>query len=426
MESKEKGKAQKVNIIKISYKDLVRYPKNGKPEQIRPGDPEWDDGIACIKAYQAQATTLTQAQQEEMRDLIKRLDYLMCPTAVGVPQSHKLYRTTIKKFNNERQAPSWPVFIILTTLYDTLPKRYVEMVRGAYGKTILFDHTKDYLAIEGTEPAEPPEPQEEKEKPQPLQMKNSEGCSDLRESTEDNEVVISSASPSSTESEGEELELVPVSNFLNKVRSDKPTSNDPLNDQFSDSMHSREDSSMDYLADYPMYLSSVEPRYFSRDSSVRPGLAMYSQTPVPMSLSGVVPTRDVNSAQMSSNIVQKRQISPETIEGSDSPTKKRSKLTEYEPGRQRRASNIDEYYSKLATIYREKSFPTTRQSEIQELCQAVNKMNDTLGKVVEKIDTMTQKLDTMTKDAKFHRKGTRKLVAAARGEKTPSDSDNDA
>ncbi|PNP53902.1 hypothetical protein THARTR1_05719 [Trichoderma harzianum] len=141
---KKKNDTQK-EVIMLSYKDL----------QVKKGDPEWEDGIKCIKAYQSQATVLSLADQEEMRYLIQRLDYVIPPSAKKAPSSHKLMRAH-KKSVQQGEAPSWPIFIILKTLYNrNLPEKYIHCIRGTFNTTVLSDHTEEYFAIDSTEPAEP-------------------------------------------------------------------------------------------------------------------------------------------------------------------------------------------------------------------------------------------------------------------------------
>ncbi|KAK4064734.1 uncharacterized protein Triagg1_8921 [Trichoderma aggressivum f. europaeum] len=147
---------RKKPMIMLSYKDLVRPRIKGKPpRQVKKGDPEWEDGIKCIKAYHSQATVLSPADRQEMREIIRRLRYVISPSAKHAPSSHtlmKAHQRNIKKGN----APSWPIFIILKTLYGSaLPKKYRTCIRNTFGTTELDDHTHEYFALDGAEPAEP-------------------------------------------------------------------------------------------------------------------------------------------------------------------------------------------------------------------------------------------------------------------------------
>ncbi|KAK4059874.1 hypothetical protein Trihar35433_10418 [Trichoderma harzianum] len=156
MASKGKDKSSGPKVLKVTYRDLVRYPKHGgEPEQVEPGDPEWDLGIACIQTFQSQATSLSLGQQEEMIEIIRGLHYVIPPSAIDAPTSHKLYKTTIKKAKSDPESISWPIFLILSTVYSKLPAKYITEIRRVHGRTSTEDLTREYLAIEGMEPAEP-------------------------------------------------------------------------------------------------------------------------------------------------------------------------------------------------------------------------------------------------------------------------------
>jgi hypothetical protein len=150
---------------------------------------------------------------------------------------------------------------------------------------------------------------------------------------------------------------------------------------------------------------------------------------------------DINSAQTTLDIVQKLQASVAAAEAGGSSAKWRSKLREddasfsatkiHEPGH-RQTSNKKDFYWKMATRIRDKGLaapkqPTscTCQAEVLELRQATNKMNDSLGSLTQTLEQVVKKLDTVAQDAKIHRKGTQRLIAAANGEKTPEDSEDE-
>lgn len=150
---------------------------------------------------------------------------------------------------------------------------------------------------------------------------------------------------------------------------------------------------------------------------------------------------DVNSAQTTSDIVQKLQVLVAATEGDGSSAKWRSKLREddasfsatkiHEPAH-RQTSNKKDFYSKMTNRIRDKGLaapkqPTscTCQAEVLELQKAINKMNDSLGSLTQTFDQVVKKLDTVAQDAKIHRKGTQRLIAAANGEETPEDSEDE-
>ncbi|PNP56003.1 hypothetical protein THARTR1_03940 [Trichoderma harzianum] len=113
-----------------------------------PTDPNWEHAAACVRMYQAQAVRLTRAEQEEMLDYILQHDYVVRPSAVAV-FSHKLYRATMKEVEKEGEDVSnvsWPIFLILSAIYDRLPKKYIKLVRSLHGMTVIIDDTAAYLA----------------------------------------------------------------------------------------------------------------------------------------------------------------------------------------------------------------------------------------------------------------------------------------
>lgn len=104
----------------------------------------------------------------------------------------------------------------------------------------------------------------------------------------------------------------------------------------------------------------------------------------------------------------------------------------HEPG-QRQTSNKKDFYSKMATRIRDKGLAASKQptscacqTELQELSKAIRKMNDSLGSLTQTLEQVVKKLDTAAQDAKIHRKGTQRLIAAANGEETYTDSEDNA
>ncbi|KAL7905102.1 hypothetical protein GGI35DRAFT_483960 [Trichoderma velutinum] len=108
-----------------------------------------EDGLKCIVAYHKQATRLSEAQCEEMRDYVTGVHYAISPSAVGAPSSHKLYKSQKDYIDKDQEELSWPVFVILKTLYGTiLPEKYVKAVRQTFGKTAIFDYSEEYYAFD--------------------------------------------------------------------------------------------------------------------------------------------------------------------------------------------------------------------------------------------------------------------------------------
>ncbi|KAH0523056.1 hypothetical protein TsFJ059_008109 [Trichoderma semiorbis] len=167
MPSTRKKKDTPEPVIMLSYKDLVRRIVGKPPQQVKKGDPEWEDGIKCIKAYHSQATVLSRADQEGMRYMIKRLEYVIPPAAEDEPIFHPLmlvYYMAMKTC----AGPSWAIFIILKTLYGAaLPEFYLAAIRRDFHTTELNDYTHEYFMIDGAEPAAP-----EEDHPMSVQLAN--------------------------------------------------------------------------------------------------------------------------------------------------------------------------------------------------------------------------------------------------------------
>ncbi|KAK4059878.1 hypothetical protein Trihar35433_10422 [Trichoderma harzianum] len=156
--------SKKKKQMMLSYKDLLRPRIKGEPrQQVNKGDPEWEDGIKCIKAYHSQATVLSQANRLEMREIIRGCRYVITPSAKDTPLRHKLMKAHKKSIKRGR-APSWPIFIILNTLYGpALPKEYKRCIGMAFGTTEVKDYTHEYFALDGAEPAEPATTEEDQQ-----------------------------------------------------------------------------------------------------------------------------------------------------------------------------------------------------------------------------------------------------------------------
>lgn len=158
MASKGKEKATPAKELFLTYTDLVKKEKSGERTQITEGHSAWADGIECIKAYHMQFTRLTPVQRDEMRAFIAGVHYAIPPSAKDSPSSHKLYKPRQKLIEKTPESLSWPIFVILRTIYkDTLPAKYVKAIRDIFGTSVVADHSEEYYRLEGTLPAGPVE-----------------------------------------------------------------------------------------------------------------------------------------------------------------------------------------------------------------------------------------------------------------------------
>ncbi|KAM0456221.1 hypothetical protein ACHAPV_007469 [Trichoderma viride] len=226
---------------------------------------------------------------------------------------------------------------------------------------------------------------------------NANGIPAPRESTKNKEPAISSPETSATGSDRDEL--VPVFKLHDEARGGQPSPNGPRRSLLDDSTTTS---------------------------------------------SEIDEAMDISSAEENSNLVQKRQVSPAATKSDGSSAKRRYNSAKYgasssstknhEPS-PRHTSNKKDFYSIMTTRIREKGLPTSKQSasctcqaELQELQKAVQKMNDSLGGLARTLEQVVAKLklNTVAQDARIHRKGTQRLIAAANGGSTPTDSEDDA
>lgn len=224
---------------------------------------------------------------------------------------------------------------------------------------------------------------------------NANGIPTPRESTKNKEPAISSPETSATGSDRDEL--VPVFKLHDEARGGQPSPNGPRRSLLDDSTTTS---------------------------------------------SEIDEAMDISSAEENSNLVQKRQVSPAATKSDGSSAQRRYNSAKYgasssstknhEPS-PRHTSNKKDFYSKMTTRIREKGLPTSKQSasctcqaELQELQKAVQKMNDSLGGLAQTLEQVVAKLNTVAQDARIHRKGTQRLIAAANGGSTPTDSEDDA
>ncbi|KAK1249821.1 hypothetical protein MKX08_009824 [Trichoderma sp. CBMAI-0020] len=104
----------------------------------------------------------------------------------------------------------------------------------------------------------------------------------------------------------------------------------------------------------------------------------------------------------------------------------------HEPGPHRTLNKKDSYSEKALTIC-ENGVPPPKQSkrctcqaDIQELQEAFKKISDDFVRLTHKFEQASKELNTMAQDARVHREDTQRLIAAANGGNTPTDSEEDA
>ncbi|KAL6806674.1 hypothetical protein GGI42DRAFT_367409 [Trichoderma sp. SZMC 28013] len=132
------AKAKEKKAIKFGAEDL----------NLAPNDPRYKDGMKCVRTYWAQAAKLETREQEEMIEYLRNHDYYsyVTPTIKYPATSHPLYHETMRTFDAfGLEGLSRPIFLILSSLYDTLPVQYVLMIRDHFGPLGVVDHSQEYL-----------------------------------------------------------------------------------------------------------------------------------------------------------------------------------------------------------------------------------------------------------------------------------------
>ncbi|KAL7910634.1 hypothetical protein GGI35DRAFT_478060 [Trichoderma velutinum] len=140
-------KTEEKKVIKFDEKDL----------NLEPDDPRYEDGMRCVRTYWAQAIKLETHEQEEMTEYLRKHDYVLGPSAKKTATSHKLYRATMRAYHTfGPEGLSWPIYLILASIYDSLPRVYIASILDRFGdnayEDAFEDCTKEYLrAVSNTE-----------------------------------------------------------------------------------------------------------------------------------------------------------------------------------------------------------------------------------------------------------------------------------
>ncbi|KAL5091516.1 hypothetical protein Trisim1_003120 [Trichoderma cf. simile WF8] len=124
------------NVAKLSEKDL----------ELQPDDPRYEDGVKCIRKYWAHVIRLDYDEQNDMVDWILNHNYAIEPSAKKTPTQHYLYLLQMRLLDSYGDMElSLPIYLILSTVYDKLPKRYVAMIGQKFLSRVIEDHTQEYF-----------------------------------------------------------------------------------------------------------------------------------------------------------------------------------------------------------------------------------------------------------------------------------------
>ncbi|KAL7800250.1 hypothetical protein V8C37DRAFT_407204 [Trichoderma ceciliae] len=103
---------------------------------IQESDPMYADAVRCVQTYWKQASHMTYGQRQ------KYLWYLECTNREDFLV--KPFRACDDEGNFLVGKLSWPAYLLLSTLYEDLPKTYIEAIEERYGSSVIEDHTDVY------------------------------------------------------------------------------------------------------------------------------------------------------------------------------------------------------------------------------------------------------------------------------------------
>lgn len=95
---------------------------------------QYPRGVAAVEAYQKQAMNMTEDEQIEYKELLTSRAYFITGSAIGKSSNHS-------QFKKCRHQPCWPVFVLLSSMYDDI--RSLHKWIGSLGNLQIDDFTKD-------------------------------------------------------------------------------------------------------------------------------------------------------------------------------------------------------------------------------------------------------------------------------------------
>lgn len=111
-------------------------------------DPIYHNAVRCVQTYWKQAANMTEGQRQKylwylQRSHIKHFVVKPFEEVGGTITAHSLYQRARDDAGNFVRL-SWPVYLLLTSLYEDLPQRYKEAIATKYGSSAIEDHTIIY------------------------------------------------------------------------------------------------------------------------------------------------------------------------------------------------------------------------------------------------------------------------------------------
>ncbi|EHK46001.1 hypothetical protein TRIATDRAFT_40647 [Trichoderma atroviride IMI 206040] len=118
---------------------------------IPESDPMYNNAVRCIQTYWKQAADMTKGQRQKYLWYLQKTHinhFVAKPFEChgGTVTAHSLYQRARDDAGNFVRL-SWPVYLLLSSLYGDLPKRYKEAIEQKYGTSVIEDYTTFYRSF---------------------------------------------------------------------------------------------------------------------------------------------------------------------------------------------------------------------------------------------------------------------------------------
>jgi hypothetical protein len=115
---------------------------------VSESDPIYQNAVRCVQTYWKQAASMTEGQRQKylwylQKTHIKHFVDKPFEYAGGTITAHSLYQRARDDAGNFVRL-SWPVYLLLSSLYGDVPQRYKEAVAKKYGSSDIEDHATIY------------------------------------------------------------------------------------------------------------------------------------------------------------------------------------------------------------------------------------------------------------------------------------------
>lgn len=115
---------------------------------IPESDPLYHNAVRCVQAYWKQAASISEGQRQKylwylQKTHIKHFVTKPFDCHGGTITAHSLYQRARDDAGNFVRL-SWPAYLLLSSLYGDVPKRYKEAIEKKYGTSVIEDHATIY------------------------------------------------------------------------------------------------------------------------------------------------------------------------------------------------------------------------------------------------------------------------------------------